>query len=87
MRFYTITPKTFVLRSEDEKIRLQKYLKKMGLSLSPLSKEKAIDLWSEDSQSNSQDTEPYSDSQQSADELAHDSPAQRPHPLAGSYGG
>lgn len=72
MNFHTIKPNYFTIRSEDEKNRLQRILKTMGLTLSPLSKAETIDLWKTVIDEDIEDTESESDSGESADELAHD---------------
>lgn len=72
MRFYTIHPSSLVIRNDAEFISLQKILKKMGLTLTPLSKTESIDLWTnQKDDEDSQDTEPYSSEGESSDELSH----------------
>lgn len=87
MHFYSIKPSTFTIRSDAEKDKLQRLLKTLGLTLSPLSKKEKIDLWKTVIDEDLEDTESYSDSGQSADELADDDHSKGTHVVAGSYGG
>lgn len=73
MIFYSIKPNNFVIRSDAEKNKLQKLLKTLGLTLTPLSKRETIDLWKEVIDEELDDTQPYSDEpDEQAEELAHD---------------
>lgn len=81
MLFHTIRPSTLVLRSEDEKVRLEKILQKFGLTLSPVSKAEAIDLW--ESESEPDDTQPYdSDPELPTEKLPYDLHSKGTHSLA-----
>lgn len=82
MRFHTIEPKCFVIRSDAELVSLQRLLPKMGLTLKPLSLNEAIKLCEEESDhKDSQTTEPYS-SDESADDLSDHCPTKGSNPMA-----
>lgn len=90
MRFYTIKPGYFVIRTEDEKKLLDNILKKVGITLTPVCTTQTVqEILQHQAQRSSEDTQsiPVHTQETDPDELPDNGHTSRANPLARSTSG